>query len=437
MNVSIANSALATGRLEAPGLFPHLEELSKSPYIFPIDFGIASLPEEPGIILVRGARQYGKSTWLEDTLRHSVQTYGPATAFYLNGDELASARELTEAIRALTPAFASHAKVRRLFIDEVTAVQDWEHALKRLVDSGELRSVLVVTTGSKATDLRRGAERLPGRKGRLPRTDFLFTPISYSAFRSTCGSAVPEADALWTYILSGGSPAALSELASEGRLPEHRIEAVRDWIFGECAASGRSRASLLTVLERLAANGGSPVGQAKLAREAGLANNTVAAGYVELLADLLCIGQAQAWDAARSIRLARKPCKFHFINLLAAATWHPSRPRSADDLRRQPETTQSMFLEWIVAQELWRRRAKRGEDIPELLAYWRTDERELDFVVSPHEFIEVKRGTASPLEFAWFPRTFPKGRLTVINSSRFETDHARGVTLDDFLSEEP
>lgn len=51
---------------------------------------------------------------------------------------------------------SSRCAVRRLFIDEITAVADWERGLKRVIDRGELRSVLVVTTGSRATDLRRG-----------------------------------------------------------------------------------------------------------------------------------------------------------------------------------------------------------------------------------------------------------------------------------------
>jgi hypothetical protein len=72
---------------------------------------------------------------------------------------------------------------------------------------------------------------------------------------------------------------ACAELAANRRLPEYAIEITRDWIFGECAASGRSRAALLGVFECLHRFGGTPVGQAKLAREAGLANNTVAAGH--------------------------------------------------------------------------------------------------------------------------------------------------------------
>jgi uncharacterized protein len=56
MNAREANSALARGVL------PHLEQLEGQPFAF--DFGLAELPTEPGIVLVRGPRQYGKSPWL-------------------------------------------------------------------------------------------------------------------------------------------------------------------------------------------------------------------------------------------------------------------------------------------------------------------------------------------------------------------------------------
>ena len=40
------------------------------------------------------------------------------------------------------------------------------------------------------------------------------------------------------------------------------------------------------------------------------------------------------------------------------------------------------------------------------------------------------------MEFAWFARSFPRGGLTVVGASRFETDGVRGVTFEDFLLEE-
>ncbi|MFU8779805.1 MAG: ATP-binding protein, partial [Kiritimatiellia bacterium] len=64
------------------------------------------------------------------------------------------------------------------------------------------------------------------------------------------------------------------------------------------------------------------------------------------------------------------------------------------------------------------------------------DPHEIDFVLAPDEYIEVKRGRSGPLDFGWFAQTFPKARLTAISASRFETDHIRGITLRDFLLDE-
>jgi predicted AAA+ superfamily ATPase len=238
-------------------------------------------------------------------------------------------------------------------------------------------------------------------------------------------------------VISGGSPIALGELAANGRLPEYIPELVRDWIYGEAAASGRSRVFLVAVFEALFRRGGTPLGQAKLAREAGLANNTVAAGYAELLTDLLCLAYGHAWDAERRVRIMRKPCKYHFINLLAAVAWHPSRLRSPEDYLSMEAEEQGKWIEWLVAQELWRRDAIQGKEMPEMQVFWQGGNHELDFVLEGNQYLEVKRGKVQPFELAWFPKSFPKGRLTVINPHRFEAEKIRGVTLEDFLLETP
>ncbi|MBI2192288.1 MAG: ATP-binding protein [Planctomycetes bacterium] len=178
------------------------------------------------------------------------------------------------------------------------------------------------------------------------------------------------------------------------------------------------------------------MGQAKLAREAGLANNTVAAGYIELLADLMSVGIAQEWDASRGIRLARRPAKFPFIHLLTAVAWDATRLRTVADFRSLPAEEQGRWLEWMAAQEVWRRAALRGEEFPEMMAFWKTPKHELDFVLGPENVLEVKRGPTSPIEFAWFPSVFPRARLTVVSTERFETDRIRGVTLEDLLLDE-
>lgn len=295
-------------------------------HVFRPDFGLDELPEEPGVLLIRRPRQYGKSTWLEDQLRSTIASAGPGSAFYLNGDQLTDVEALVAAVRELVPWFRKDAPVRRLFIDEITAVDHWEKGLKQLLDAGELRGVLVVTTGSSATDLRRGAERLPGRKGRLARTNYLFTPISFAEFERVCGARFGEQAAV-AYLLSGGCPVAAAELARNGRLPEYVIEMVRDWVLGECAASGRARGSLLAVWDVVTVRGGSPIGQALLAREAGLANNTVAAGYLDSASALdfswfaRTFPKAELWIAGRERFTADKIRARTIADMLREPDW--------------------------------------------------------------------------------------------------------------------
>lgn len=69
MDVKALNTAFSLGQLDQKGLFPHLEQLEQAPFRFAVDFGLPNLPEQEGILLIRGARQYGKSTWLEGELK--------------------------------------------------------------------------------------------------------------------------------------------------------------------------------------------------------------------------------------------------------------------------------------------------------------------------------------------------------------------------------
>jgi predicted AAA+ superfamily ATPase len=426
------NELLSAGIIDEKKQFPHLERLREAPFLFHVDFGLKELPKEGGILLIRGARQYGKSTWLEGEIKHTVKTYGPGSAYYLNGEYIADVDQLEQEIVTLLSAFEKNARVKRLFIDEITAVQRWELALKRLADRGLLEKILVITTGSKATDLRRAHERLPGRRGKLSRSTYLFTPITYKEFHRVCGKMLGQ-KTLVAYLLSGGSPIACGALATQGTIPEYVIELTRDWIEGEISASGRSRAALLNVLQVLFRFGGTPVGQAKTAREAGLANNTVAAGYIELLNDLGCVTPAFPWDDNKKILLLRKECKYHFTNLLVAVSYHKNRIRSIDDFLSLSPTEQGIWYEWLVAQELLRRAAIENAEILSPLSFWQSQDHEIDFVVPPSLWLEVKHGRSTALDFRWFAGIFPKQKLTVINTASFESSNVQGITLEDFL----
>jgi predicted AAA+ superfamily ATPase len=339
---------------------------------------------------------------------------------------------LESAIEALLTGFRRDAPVKRIFIDEITAIPHWEIALKRLADQGLLRDVLIVTTGSNAADIRRGAERLPGRKGKLQRTNYLFTPISYPAFHQACYRALGE-DTFIAYLLSGGSPIACTELAVHRVLPEYVIELVRDWVEGEISRSGRNRQTLNNLVQILFRFGGAPVAKAKIAREANMANNTVAAGYVDVLSDLSVLASSFPWDQHSGLPILRKANKLHFSNLLVALTYHPKRLRRIEDFNLLDDAEQGMWLEWLISQEIMRRRAIHSELLFEPQLFWQNQQHELDFVLENKTFLEVKRGGCSPLEFAWFSKQFPHSQLILVNKNKFETNVITAMTAEEFL----
>jgi len=435
MDIESINKNLALGNIQEAAMLPHVSLLAQSSYIFDYEFGLTQLPVEPGILLIRGPRQYGKSTWLEQQILQTIQQFGAGSAFYLNGDFLPDNNAMSEQIINLCVSFSKEAKVKRIFIDEITSILGWETVIKRLVDNGTLRDILVITTGSKATDLRRGAERLPGRRGKIAKTNYVFTPISYANFYKKCHKKLKK-QTLSAYILSGGSPIACMELAKHGAIPEYVIQLVRDWVEGEIAKAGRTRSTLMNIFNVIFRFGGNPVGQAKLAREANLANNTVAQEYIEILNDLGCVVPSYPINLDKNNLVLRKPCKYHYMNLLVATAYHPARLRTPEDFDALSESEQGVWYEWLIAQELQRQRAIEGNALLEPLAFWQNKVHEIDFYVSGENFIEVKRGRCSALEFAWFARQFKNQRLTVINKEKFATEILEGVSLEDFLLRE-
>jgi predicted AAA+ superfamily ATPase len=431
LELSILNSKLRTGSAIDPQDLPSLAALKLQKNTFDVEFGLATLPQEPGLIVIRGARQYGKSTWLESELHKSFLAHGPASCFHINGDDIENEHALFEYCSSLISLLGNSCH-KRIFIDEITAVANWQTAIKRLWDKGISRDVLIVTTGSHAEDLLTGSELLPGRKGRLARSNYIFTPVSFANFSKA--TDLPARDRIALYIISGGSPLACNSLLEHGILEPYVLQLVRDWILGNISRSGRTRANALSILRELLDRGGTPVSMAKVAKEAGLANNTVALGYTDLFVSSLFLHRSWPFDFVKRKAISRKESKFHFINLLGAIAFSQQRLHSLSDWNALSESTQGKWMEWLVAQELWRRTAIRDENLEGTIPFISMGDREIDFVYNDVAY-EVKRGAASPQEFLWFRQAFPKSRLVVVCSTPFETNWCRGVTLEDFLLE--
>lgn len=127
----------------------------------------------PAIVL-RGARQVGKTTLQEQVIDHLLRAEGVEARRILRVqfDELPSLVGLKEPILAIVRWFenrvlektlnesAHDGRPAYLFFDEVQNLSDWAPQLKALVDHNTVR---VVVTGSSALRIEAGRESLAGR----------------------------------------------------------------------------------------------------------------------------------------------------------------------------------------------------------------------------------------------------------------------------------
>lgn len=76
VNVNQLNELLSRGEIEREDMWPRLVEYEAKAVPFLFELGLDRLPTEPGLLVVRGPRQYGKSTWLDLELRQSIIDHG-------------------------------------------------------------------------------------------------------------------------------------------------------------------------------------------------------------------------------------------------------------------------------------------------------------------------------------------------------------------------
>lgn len=156
----------------------------------------------PAVVL-RGARQVGKTTLQEQVIQHLVQEKGikPKRILRVQFDELPSLEKLDEPILAVVRWFenrvlgatlneSAHAgEPAYLFFDEIQNLSDWAPQLKALVDHHTAR---VVVTGSSALRIEAGRESLAGRLTVLDLGTFLLREIAGLRFGEDLQALLPQ-----------------------------------------------------------------------------------------------------------------------------------------------------------------------------------------------------------------------------------------------------
>lgn len=254
----------------------HISAFEKSTFRYCPEKFFREIPKgKPGIYTIRGPRQIGKTTFLKLYIKKLIEDgVKPSNIFFFMCDGINDRFDLIETVRSFFQMFEEKpGEIRYIFIDEITAIEDWQKSLKYLVDIGLLDNCLVVLTGSSAYDLKKSSERLPGRKGYGK--DLVYAPITFGEFLRNSGvdikrktieeiltSSVDDLNRLYLknaflkeyflkYLSAGGFPKVIDDFLREGGITEMTKNVYKDFILGDAEKYLKARTNLLEIFRKL------------------------------------------------------------------------------------------------------------------------------------------------------------------------------------------
>lgn len=349
----------------------------------------------PGIHTLLGPRRIGKTTQFKLWIREALRRHSPENVFYLDAERF-------ESWKGLLPLLE---KVREgiLFLDEVTAVDQWPRALKIMVDNGSWDKTCVWLTGSNAFDLSNLGERLPGRRGRdLQTRDAELLPLSFKEFHSAVASRknLNLQESLILYCQWGGYPMAVSECVTREEPSYDLLQELLDVSLGATSKRHRSPRLSAALSERLWTLLGSRVSYNTLAKHVDAGSHPIIRQYIEILEGCYAIIQVEKLNPKTKTGVLRKEKKIYFwdpLIMAALVSWAETGSVHPGWIQKNWEVVsrQGGWIENMVAVEL----RKRGH----VLFYDEQFGGEIDFVFKDSstqdwKAVEVKRSPPSRSE---------------------------------------
>lgn len=359
----------------------HLKKLREMPFQRPAPF----IPNGVGLYIVRGPRQIGKSSWLKTVLSYYAKR---ERCFYLSCENVSGSQELSEILKSIRDR-------KVVLLDEVNFVENWDRAIKHEVDSGHTNILMV--TGSHSHDLRKGADRMPGRFD--AGGEFQLLPMNFEEFeiarRQAKWDSKDRLTELQTYFRVGGFPTAIAEAGPTGRKPARAIDTTLKWLIGDATRLGKQETYLREILAQLAICIQTPLSLQTLAKKTSIGSHNTIQEYLAILESCFALRQLHAIDIDTGAYRFRKDRKFYFSD--------PLFYLMAIEISGMgiPENYDSIIAELVANEALMRRFPKLG--------YWIGKQGEVDFIVPKLWAIEVKWSpVASNLSKAYLNLVLPE-----------------------------
>lgn len=313
---------------------PHLRRLSSLQYVYKSDLLKNKSWLDPGIYLLTGGRQIGKTTFLKQLIAHFLKgkKVRQENIFFLTGELI----DTHHILRRIINSFHKPDQRQVLFIDEVNYIPDWDKTVKYVADTGLTENMSIILTGSDSQIIKTAMKRFAGRRGMGDTVDFEYFPLSF--FDAACLirpeligvceeislSSIKDSNKLFqqhykelkilfdNFLLHGGFLPAINAFYSDGNISKGIFNIYTHWIAGDFLKYNKSENYLHEVLRGIQKTYGSQVSWTALAKQLSIEHHKTVSDYCQILQNIHVIHIQEAILEDKLTAAPKKNKKIHF-----------------------------------------------------------------------------------------------------------------------------
>jgi len=411
----------------------HVKKLKGRKYVYEPQLFKSSDLKKDAVYTLRGARQVGKTTLvkliIKDLLKRGIN---PRNIFYYSMDLVKDDKELFEIFISWYQTVREDNNRKYILFDEATFVKNWERSIKHIVDTFGLENKIFILTGSSAIDLRKGSDRLPGRRG-VSNPDKLLLPLSFKEFCNLTGLKIsleyendftlksikrniPELKIyqneldlyLDKYLVCGGFLESINSLFSDKTINEETFERYISVIFTEIEKVKKSRVTSKNILSSIMDSLGSTISWNKLAKKSGNISTNTLIDYVNTFSDSFTLYYMEHFNMNKLTGNPAKEKKLYFFD--------PFYYHIISRVINFPyiKISKSYIVESLIGAHLIRNFEQgifQGFSNIEKVFYWKSvKNKEIDFILSR------SRNNILPVEVKYQNIINPIDHITIKNS---------------------
>lgn len=314
---------------------PHLKKIKDLPLIYHSPLLEEFKLYNPGIYLITGGRQVGKTTFLKQFILRLLEKRkaNPENILFLSGELIDTHHVLRRIIEQFHNAKGSF---QYLCIDEINYIPDWDKSIKYLADCGAFERMSVILTGSDSRIIQTAMKRFAGRRGMSAKVDFNFFPLSFKEFvclkdkslRQFCNRVIktPLTEEIadyerkhkrlntyfFEYLLHGGYLPAITDYELNKTISQGVVNTYIQWIIGDILKCNKSENYLFEILRGIKETYNTQVSWNSLGKRLSIEHHKTVADYCHLLESTHVLHIQEALLEHKLIGAPKKNRKIYF-----------------------------------------------------------------------------------------------------------------------------